>query len=142
MASKNIVQLLDNDRWYDLPMVQDSSKQQILSAQLRLLYANANLGVGVTIVAATILAGLQWGIIARSVVVGWLLYMTLVSVFRYAIARRYGVALPAADETNKWRTVFTVGVGLTSAGWGAAGIPCTRRPTSQTRFFSSSFSAE
>ena len=122
MASKNIVELLDNDRWYDLPMVQDSSKEQILSAQLRLLYANANLGVGVTILAATILAGLQWGIIAQPVVVGWWLYMTLVSVFRYAIARRYGLALPGAVETSKWRTVFTVGVGLTSAGWGAAGI--------------------
>jgi signal transduction histidine kinase/ActR/RegA family two-component response regulator len=127
MASKNIVERSDYDRWYDLPMVQDSSKEQILSAQLRLLYANANLGVGVTILAATILGGLQWGIIATPVVIGWWLYMILVSLVRYIIARRYGRALPGRSDLGKpdlekWRNAFTVGVGLTSAGWGVAGI--------------------
>jgi hypothetical protein len=52
-------------------MVQDSGKAQILSAQLRLLYANANLGVGVSILAATILGGLQWQLIAKPIVAGW-----------------------------------------------------------------------
>ena len=42
---------------------QDPSRERILSAQLRLLYANANVGIGVTILAATILGALQWGII-------------------------------------------------------------------------------
>ena len=124
---QNIVERSDYDRWYDLPMVQDSSSEQILSAQLKLLYANANLGVGVTILAATILAGLQWEIIARPVVAGWWLYMTLVSVVRYGIARRYAHVFPGRGDhgnpdLDKWRNAFTAGVGLTSAGWGVAGI--------------------
>ena len=100
----------------------DSSREQILSAQLRLLYANANLGVVVNILAATILGALQWEMISKSVIIGWWVYITLVSVVRYAFARRYWRASPTPTELRKWRTVFTVGVGLAGAGWGAAGV--------------------
>jgi signal transduction histidine kinase/ActR/RegA family two-component response regulator len=100
----------------------DSSREQILSAQLRLLYANANLGAVVNILAATILGALQWATISKSVIVGWWLYITLVSVVRYAFARRYWHASPTLTDLRKWRTVFTVGVGLAGAGWGAAGV--------------------
>jgi signal transduction histidine kinase/ActR/RegA family two-component response regulator len=101
---------------------QDSPKAQLLTAQLRLLYANANLGAAINILAATILGGLQWGIIAKPVIIVWWLYVTLVSVFRFASARRYRQASPSAADTDKWRTLFTVGVGLAGAGWGAAGV--------------------
>jgi signal transduction histidine kinase/ActR/RegA family two-component response regulator len=100
----------------------DSSKEQILSAQLKLLYANANLGVVVNILAATILSALQWGMIPRSVITGWWLYITLVSVVRYAFARRYWHASSTPTDLRKWRTVFTVGVAFSGAGWGAAGV--------------------
>jgi signal transduction histidine kinase/ActR/RegA family two-component response regulator len=100
---------------------QDSATDQILPAQLRLLYANTNLGVAVNILAATVLGALQWGIVSRSVVIGWWLYLTLVSIVRYVIARRWH-ALPARSDVSGWRTAFAVGLGLTGAGWGAAGI--------------------
>jgi len=100
----------------------DSPQEQLLSAQLRLLYANANLGVTVNILAATILGGLQWGVIAKPVVIAWWLYITLVSVLRYASARRYRQASPGPADINKWRNLFTAGVGLAGAGWGAAGV--------------------
>jgi signal transduction histidine kinase/ActR/RegA family two-component response regulator len=100
----------------------DSSREQILSAQLRLLYANANLGAVVNILAATILGALQWESISKSVIIGWWLYITLVSVVRYVFARRYWHASPTPTDLRKWRTVFTVGVGLAGAGWGAAGV--------------------
>jgi signal transduction histidine kinase/ActR/RegA family two-component response regulator len=103
-------------------VTRDSPQEQLLPAQLKLLYANANLGVVVNILAATILGGLQWGLVPQPVVVGWWLYITLVSVARYVLARRYWHASPTPTDVGKWRTVFTVGVGLTGAGWGAAGI--------------------
>jgi signal transduction histidine kinase/CheY-like chemotaxis protein len=105
-----------------VPVHRDSSREQLLSAQLRLLYANANLGVVVNLLAATILGGLQWGIVPKPIVSGWWLYITLVSAARYALARRYWHAAPSPTDIGKWRTVFTAGVGLTGAGWGAAGI--------------------
>ena len=99
----------------------DSVKEQILPAQLRLLYANANLGVGVNVLAATVLGALQWGIISRPVIIGWWLYLGLVSIVRYLIARRWH-ALPTRSDVSGWRTAFTVCIGLAGAGWGAAGV--------------------
>ncbi len=100
---------------------QDSAREQILPAQLELLYANANLAAGVTLLAATILGGLQWGIVSRPVIAGWWLYMAVISVVRYTFARRWH-ALPTRSDVSGWRTAFTVAVGLAGAGWGAAGI--------------------
>jgi PAS domain S-box-containing protein len=103
--------------------VEDGSrKQEILSAQIRLLYANATIGVAVTIVAATALALLQWGIVPNFLVLGWWLYMILISVWRGALARRYRRASPGYTEISGWRAAFTVGAGLAGTGWGGAGI--------------------
>jgi signal transduction histidine kinase/CheY-like chemotaxis protein len=100
----------------------DSSSDQLLAAQLRLLFGNANLGVVVNIVAAAIVGALQWGIVSRPKIVAWCLYIALVSMARYAFARRYWQASESAAEVSRWRTVFTVGVALAGVGWGAAGI--------------------
>ena len=100
---------------------QDSAREQILPAQLQLLYANTNLGVAVNILAATVLGALQWGVVSRPVVIGWWLYLGLVSIVRYLIARRWH-ALPTRSDVSGWRTAFAVGVGLAGAGWGAAGV--------------------
>ena len=101
---------------------QDSRTQQILSAQVRLLYANTKVGVTVTIFAATILAYLQWGVVPHLVVLGWWFYMILVSVSRFPLAQRYRHASPGYAGISKWRTAFAVGAGLAGAGWGGAGI--------------------
>ena len=71
------------------PLLQDFRKQETLSAQVRLLYASANVGVGVTILASTILGYLEWGIVPRMVVLWWWIYIILVSVSRYALAQLY-----------------------------------------------------
>jgi signal transduction histidine kinase/ActR/RegA family two-component response regulator len=101
---------------------QDSRGQEILSAQIRLLYANSNIAAGITIAAATTLALLQWGTVPNFRVLGWWVYMTLVSVSRSALARSYGRASPAYREVSGWRTAFVFGAGLAGAGWGGAGI--------------------
>ena len=100
----------------------ESRREEILSAQVRLLYVNANVGVGVTILAATLLGRLQWGMIPNLVVFGWWLYMISVTTFRYILARRYRRASPGCADIGKWRAAFAIGAGLAGAGWGAAGI--------------------
>jgi signal transduction histidine kinase/ActR/RegA family two-component response regulator len=100
----------------------DSSSPQLLAAQLRLLYGNANLGVVVNIVAAAILGALQWGIVSKPTIMAWCLYITLVSMARYAFARRYWQASSSLTDLSRWRTVFTIGVAGAGAGWGAAGV--------------------
>src|SRR5215472_15626557 len=100
---------------------QDSRRQEIQSAQIRLLYANANIGVGVTILAATTLALLQWGLVPNFLVLGWWLYMILISVSRGVLAQRYWRTSTEYMEVSRWRNAFTVGAGLAGIGWGGAG---------------------
>jgi signal transduction histidine kinase/ActR/RegA family two-component response regulator len=97
-------------------------RQDVLSAQVRLLYANTGLGVVVTVIACAILGCLQWGFISTSVIVRWWAYMAVVSAARYAVARRFHGASPGAGEAGSWSAVFALGAGLAGAGWGAAGI--------------------
>ncbi len=98
------------------------STEHLLSAQLRLVYDNATLGATVNVIAATILCGQLWHLIARPQVIGWWLYIAVVTGFRYALARRYRQASPVSNDLDAWRRAFLIGVGLAAAGWGAAGV--------------------
>jgi len=94
----------------------------MLGAQVRLLYGNANVGVGVTLAATAILGRLQWGVAPHSIILGWCLYMFLVSVARFILGRLYWRTVPSSLETSRWGARFAIGAGLAGAGWGAAGI--------------------
>jgi signal transduction histidine kinase/ActR/RegA family two-component response regulator len=95
---------------------------QIFAAQVRLLYSNLNLGTGVTVVAALVLGRLEWAVVPHSIIIGWCLYMLLVSGARFILGRRYGRAEARSRETRRWSRAFTFGAGLAGAGWGAAAI--------------------
>src|ERR1700735_3928768 len=93
------------------------STQPLLSAQLRLVYGNGTLGAAVNVLAATVLCGLLWHLIARPQVIGWCLYIALVTGFRYTLARRYRRASPVSNNLDAWRKAFLIGVGMAGAGW-------------------------
>ncbi|MBV9998526.1 MAG: response regulator [Verrucomicrobia bacterium] len=101
---------------------EDGRKRQVMAAQVRLLYGNANLVFAVTLVAASILGRLQWEVIAHPIVLGWCLYMFLVAIGRFTLARRYRRRSPSNLETAGWCAGFVVGTGFAGTGWGAAGI--------------------
>lgn len=104
------------------PGIRDGRKALIRAEQVRLLYSNSNVSAGVTITAATVLAYLQSGVIAHPVILGWWLYMVGVSLARFALAYRYRFVSPVGAAVERWCTLFTTGVFLAAAGWGAAGI--------------------
>jgi signal transduction histidine kinase/ActR/RegA family two-component response regulator len=101
---------------------QNQRRQEILLAQVRLLYANIYPGIGVTVIAAAILGRLQWKFVSHSVVVGWWVYIALTAAARYAVARHLRVASPGATQARRWAALFAIGAGLAGAGWGGAGI--------------------
>jgi hypothetical protein len=100
----------------------DSGKQNILAAQVELLYRNAGVGVAVTLVGSAILGRLQWKVVPHVVILGWWLYMCLVSVGRFVLARRFWRAAPSSRNETQWHTAFTLSAALAGGGWGAAGI--------------------
>jgi signal transduction histidine kinase len=106
----------------EAPAHRDSIERQILAAQVRLLYGNANAGVAVTLVVAAALGRLQWGVAPRLVIFGWCLYMFVVSVARFTLAWRYWRTAPSNLKANKWGAAFAIGAGMAGVGWGAAGI--------------------
>jgi signal transduction histidine kinase/CheY-like chemotaxis protein len=87
-----------------------------------LLYLNANAAVGVTVGVGSVLSYLQWDVISHAVILTWLVYMLAVSLARFTLARLYWRAAPASANIRFWGTAFTIGTGLSGAGWGAAGV--------------------
>ena len=102
---------------------EDCRRRQVLAAQVRLLYGNANLGAGITLVATLVLGGCQWDVVAHPIVLGWGLYMFSVAAGRFALAHSYWHSSgPSSFRTRRWCAGFAVGAGLAGSGWGAAGI--------------------
>src|SRR6476620_1402504 len=99
-----------------------SKSNQILLEQLKLLYANTNLAIGITIFAAIVLGSLLSVVIPRYIVFSWWIYIALVSAFRYVAAWRFRRASPVHMPLGKWRMASAIGAGLAGAGWGSAGI--------------------
>ncbi len=99
-----------------------SDSPRLLSAQLRLLYANANVGVAVTVTAAAILGCLQWNAVSRPRILFWWLYVFLVAGFRSGLTWRFRQASAFPAKAEKYRIAFAVGVALAGAGWGFAGV--------------------
>src|SRR5580700_781572 len=100
----------------------DSRKRQIRAAQVGMLYGSVNVGVVVTLVAATVLGRLQWAVIPHAIVLGWWLCMLLVAVARFTLGRRYWRVARLSRESRRWDITFILGAGLAGAGWGAAGF--------------------
>ena len=111
----------------------ETVNEQVQAAQTRLLYENANIGIVVTIVIASLLAYAQWDVVSPAVAWAWLLYMLLVSAARFMLVRRYWRASPS-DTTTRWNVAFVVGAALAAAGWGAAAIVlhAPARPMNET----------
>jgi signal transduction histidine kinase/CheY-like chemotaxis protein len=98
----------------------DPRKLQILAAQVRLLYGNSNVGIAVTLVATPILGRLQWRVVPHAIILGWCLYMVLVSMARFTLERRYWRTKPSNLKAAGWGTAYAIGAGAAGAGWGAS----------------------
>ena len=105
-----------------VPVRGDSRNEEIRAAQVRMLYSNVNVGVVITVVAATILGRLQWAVIPHPIILGWWLCMFLVAVARFTLGRLWRSAAPSGVETRRWSAAFTAGAGLAGIGWGAGSI--------------------
>lgn len=93
---------------------------QVQAEQVRLLYGNADVSSAVTVVVAAILVYLLRNDVPRQLAMYWLLYMAGISVIRLLLAAAYRRRSNSVDATGRWNTLFTIAVGLSGMGWGAA----------------------
>jgi signal transduction histidine kinase/ActR/RegA family two-component response regulator len=107
----------------------EDPQPQVRAVETRLLYENANTGVAITVIIATVLAYSYWGVVSHAVVLTWLLYMLAVSFGRFALGQRYWRAASTGIMNGKWNTAFVAGTALGAAGW-AAGVIALYRSSS------------
>src|SRR6476660_5446911 len=100
----------------------DRRIEQVHAAETRLLYQNGHTGLIVTLLITGLLAYAEWDAMSDVPLLAWMLYMLLVSAWRFVVVRRYWRASPAVSEHPRWNRLFVAGAALAGAGWGAAGV--------------------
>ena len=100
----------------------DERRLQVHAAQVRLLYENATTGAVVNVLIALPLAYAQRGVTSASVISAWLLFVLLVAVARFALARRYWRASPDEKASGRWQSLFVAGTGAAAVAWAGAGV--------------------
>jgi signal transduction histidine kinase/ActR/RegA family two-component response regulator len=95
---------------------------RVRAAETRLLYENADTGVAITVVIAVLLAYAHRDLVAPAVVMAWLVYMLVVSIARFALARRYWRTKSVDEMNQRWNSAFVAGTALAAGGWAAGTI--------------------
>ncbi len=100
----------------------DRRLEQVHAAETHLLYQNGHTGLIVTILITGLLVYAEWNAMSHVPLLLWVLYMLVVSAWRFMVVRRYWRASPAVSEHRRWNRLFVSGAALAGAGWGAAGV--------------------
>ena len=96
--------------------------QQLYAEQVRLLYAALPMGMLVGQINACILTFILWYAIDRRVLLTWLGIFTLLTVARYGLIYAWRRNHSAQTDTLRWGRLVTLGVVVSGAIWGSAGI--------------------
>jgi signal transduction histidine kinase/ActR/RegA family two-component response regulator len=92
------------------------------AAETRLLYENATTGIVASVLIALSLAYAQRHVTSTLVISVWLMFVVLVALTRFAIARRYWRASADEISSKRWTAVFVAGTALAAAVWAVAGM--------------------
>lgn len=93
----------------------------VRNEQIRLLYGNTTLSVGVTTAVSSVLAFLQWAVIPHRTVLAWLAYMLLASLGRFSLCQFYRNRANLRTA-RVWGLLFSIGTALSAAGWGVTAL--------------------
>jgi PAS domain S-box-containing protein len=98
-------------------------KQAIIKAeQTKLLFNAMPLSIMATVINACILVFVQWNVVAHELLVGWLVILLLVTLYRGVLAYLYNVKKEQNYTNERWAYWFIVGVILISFVWASAAI--------------------
>jgi signal transduction histidine kinase/ActR/RegA family two-component response regulator len=94
----------------------------VQAAQTRLLYENASTSVVASVLIALPLAYAHRRVISTLVISTWLLFVVVVALLRWVIARRYWRASPGEASSGEWIAAFVAGTALAASAWAMAGM--------------------
>lgn len=97
-------------------------EQKIYAEQVRLTYKPIKLSLIGTFAGAVLLVAIQWGVISQSVLLSWLLAMTLLISSHGFLAYRYFRANPNVADAKSWGQYYVFSTVLAGLMWGAGGI--------------------
>jgi len=96
---------------------------------VRLLYQQLPSALFASVVIGCVTVFVLWEQVARTLLLGWLTAITLLTLGRVWLMRRYVEIGPPPDEAPSWGHAFVFGVGLSGALWGVAGLFPFREPS-------------
>lgn len=96
--------------------------RMVRAEQIKLLYAKAPMALTATLVNAPILVFILWDKVRHAVLVGWLMYMVILSLGRVWLRHEYRRTPPSPIEESHWGTWYLAGIALSGLGWGSVGI--------------------
>lgn len=94
--------------------------ERLLYEQLQWLYRQLPADVLANLLLVAIVLGVYWTSVSHWVLIPWVLWMLLVSMLRYGLARWY----QSGDKLKRqalWKRLMYVSAGLNGASWGSAG---------------------
>jgi diguanylate cyclase (GGDEF)-like protein/PAS domain S-box-containing protein len=97
-------------------------RQRIRSEQIRLLFEQLPVALIATTIVGVLVVHVLWGHISPLWLLPWLLALAVTTALRAWLIRAYFRARPSALEAERWGRRFLVGVLISGAVWGLAGV--------------------
>jgi signal transduction histidine kinase/ActR/RegA family two-component response regulator len=104
-------------------MTRKPSDSAFLAEQVNQVYGNEPVGMAATVINATILTYVQWNVVSRPTIIGWLIAIFGVTAFRSWINFRFRRASVKPQDAVRWGRIFRAELLLAGLTWGAVGIP-------------------
>ena len=105
-----------------VPPPSDARDRMVRAEQIKLLYAKAPMALTAILVNAPILVVILWDKVPHAVLVGWLMYMVILSLGRAWLRHEYWRRPPSPIEDSHWGTWYLAGIALSGLGWGSVGV--------------------
>ncbi|MBK7983581.1 MAG: GAF domain-containing protein [Candidatus Competibacteraceae bacterium] len=107
----------------------DLISQRIYTDRVRLLYAQAPLGVVGSLFVAPLLAFILWNTVPHSILVIWVLFLETTVAIRWALTVAFQRRAAGAEAIERWAERYTWACAASGVGWGGCVVLLALSPS-------------
>lgn len=107
----------------------------VKAEQVRLLYAQAHVGLLVTLVTSIVVTAMLWSAVDPTRLLLWQSTLIAVTLGRARLLWHYWHTTPAPEQLMRWGRRFVMWAGLTGVAWGLSGVLCFPSESLGHQFF-------